>query len=192
MIKKALSFFQQRLQEYIELRSSDDITSDLVQLSAVMTHDGKIEIKEDSIMITLINIEEEFALKDQNMYRTMANGEMVKGNPELKLNLFIMVAANYGVYSEGLKFLSYVLRFFQANRHFTQKNSPGLDSEIEYMMVELYTLNFEQINQLWGALGAKYRPSAIYKVRMLSIHEDDHFEAVTAASQPGLSSSAID
>jgi hypothetical protein len=35
--------------------------------------------------------------------------------------------------------------------------------------VELYSLSLEQQNQLWGSLGAKYLPSAIYKVRLVVI-----------------------
>jgi hypothetical protein len=46
-----------------------------------------------------------------------------------------------------------------------------LDPGIIKLIVELYTLNFEQQNHLWGFLGAKYMPSVMYKARLLSIQE---------------------
>ena len=33
-------------------------------------------------------------------------------------------------------------------------------------------MNFEQVNHLWSTLGGKYLPSALYKVRQLTIFED--------------------
>ena len=54
---------------------------------------------------------------------------------------------------------------------FTSENSPGLDPRIEKLIVELYSLSFEQQHHLWGILGAKYLPSVMYRVRMITIQE---------------------
>ena len=40
------------------------------------------------------------------------------------------------------------------------------------MIVELYTLNFEQLNKLWRILNWKYIPSVVYKVRQITIDEN--------------------
>ena len=45
-------------------------------------------------------------------------------------------------------------------------------TEIERLVVELYSLNLEQQNHLWGYLGGKYLPSVVYKVRLVRIQED--------------------
>ncbi|HXS15683.1 MAG TPA: Pvc16 family protein, partial [Polyangiaceae bacterium] len=44
-------------------------------------------------------------------------------------------------------------------------------TDIKELSVELYTMNFEQVNHLWSTLGGKYMPSVLYKVRNLSISE---------------------
>ena len=33
----------------------------------------------------------------------------------------------------------------------------------------MYSLNFEEQNQLWGSLGAKYMPSVLFKIRTIGI-----------------------
>ena len=37
--------------------------------------------------------------------------------------------------------------------------------------MELYTLTFEQINHLWGSLGGRQVPFAMYKLRLVAISE---------------------
>ncbi len=43
--------------------------------------------------------------------------------------------------------------------------------------IELYTLTFEQINHLWGSLGGKQVPFAMYKVRLVRIQENTRQDA---------------
>ncbi|MNR02277.1 hypothetical protein D3C85_1181210 [compost metagenome] len=38
--------------------------------------------------------------------------------------------------------------------------------------MELYTLTFEQINHLWGSLGGRQVPFAMYKLRLVAISEN--------------------
>lgn len=57
--------------------------------------------------------------------------------------------------------LSFIISFFQNKNVFNHQNSPELDEKIEKIIVDLYTLNLEQQNHLWGALGAKYMPSVV-------------------------------
>ena len=92
-------------------------------------------------------------------------------NPELKLNLYILLVANFALYKTGLEFLSGAIGFFQSKNVFTHDNTVDLDPAIQKLIVEMHTLSFEQQNHLWGSLGAKYLPSIMYKVRLLSIQE---------------------
>jgi len=94
--------------------------------------------------------------------------------PEVKLNLYLLFTAYFpSDYFEALKMLSLVIGFFQKRNTFNTSNSPGLDSKIKDMNLELYTLNMEQQNHLWGSLGAKYTPSVLYKMRLISISDDE-------------------
>jgi len=176
MIDGALTFLQSSTSNFLNTNLPDSTYT--VELSSMLSQDGKLEFAGDAVALTLINVEEEFAVKDQNRRFVKPSGDIHNVNPALHLNLYVLFSVHYKVYSEGLKCLSGIIRYFQDNIHFTQANSPSLEEEIEWMTLELYTLNFEQINQLWGALGTKYRPSVIYKVRMLSVQNTDSAAAV--------------
>ena len=41
-------------------------------------------------------------------------------------------------------------------------------SDLKFTL-ELYTLTFEQINHLWGSLGGRQVPFAMYKLRLVAI-----------------------
>jgi hypothetical protein len=50
--------------------------------------------------------------------------------------------------------------------------SPGLPAGVEKLVLDLNTLSFQDMNNLWGILGSKYLPSVMYKIRMISISEE--------------------
>lgn len=120
----------------------------------------------------IINIEEERIFKAQVQKQRRIDNDIDVANPEIKLNLYIVIAANPGTnegsYDAALKRLSGVITYFQGTSYFDKTDYPELDP-VEYLIVELYTLSFEQQNQLWASLGAKYMPSVVYKVRLVVI-----------------------
>lgn len=189
MIDKSLTFLTNEVNAHLTLNNGP--TAYQVELSNIMTQGNTPEMTGDGVALTLVNTEEEYAYKDQNSYRTLSNGEVAKVSPEIKLNLYVMFSANFKVYDVGLNYLSQIVKYFQTNRHFSSKNAPLLDSEIDFLSLELYTLNFEQINQLWGALGAKYRPCILYKVRMLVVQEDVVKQTTVGAESPSIGTSPI-
>jgi len=89
--------------------------------------------------------------------------------PELKLNLHLLFAANFKVYDQALKYISHVLTYFQSHPSFTSVEYPPLDTWIEKLTTELQSLSYEQLNQVWAFIGGKQLPSVIYKVRMVSL-----------------------
>jgi hypothetical protein len=123
-----------------------------------------------NICLALINIEEERALKSQIPDRALVNGTYVVRQPEIKLNLQLLFAVRPGKsipYETGLRSLSHILTFFQMHPTFKSDEYPSLNPEIERLNVELLSYGPEQLNQMWTYLGAKYLPSAVYKVRMI-------------------------
>lgn len=173
MIDKALQALAEGIDNYLVRLPELNISSqDTVHLTNIVKADGNIDIPADSLGLSLVNIEEERILKDQQAYTAAADGRRVAHvNPELKLNLYILIVANFNTYETGLKFLSGTIRFFQSKNVFTGENTPHLDPAIKKLIVDLFPLNFEQQNHLWGALGAKYLPSVMYKVRLLTVQE---------------------
>jgi hypothetical protein len=143
-----------------------------VVLTRLINNDGTVDIPDGTLGLTLVNIQEETDLKVQVPTIKNAAGKILRVNPEIRLNLFILVSARFTTYKTGLKYLSAALGYFQANPVMTPQSAPELDSDIEKVSFELYSLNFEQLNHLFGTLGAKYLPSVLYKARMLVVQEE--------------------
>lgn len=182
MIDKAMKFMTDELNDYLGLQSTSLSMPPQIKLSNVSDADGKVVIPSNMLGLSLINVEEERVMKDQRTFGRTLSGEVEYYNPELRLNLYVLVSANFigtsgagnpvaPEYEEGLKQLSYVISFFQGKNVFTTDNSPALDPVIKKLIVELYSFSFEQQYNFWSVIGGKYMPSALYRVRMLTYQE---------------------
>ncbi len=182
MLDVALNFLTAELNSYLVSRGARNATDEIgkVEVGRLVDDSGKWAIADDHVGATLIHIEEERALRDPLPEAVLSGGKHVVLEPKLKLNLHVLFAAKFQQYNAGLRSLSSVLTFFQSHPTFTPETSAGLDSRIERLTVELQSLTFEQLNQIWAFLGAKHLPSAIYKVRMVCLQDT----APTAVEQP--------
>ena len=43
---------------------------------------------------------------------------------------------------------------------------------VDELILDLMTLSYQDLNNLWGILGSRYLPSVMYKLRLISINED--------------------
>ena len=75
-------------------------------------------------------------------------------------------------YPEALKFISSVIEFFQGKSLFTHQNTPMLSENANRLTVQMVNMDLQQLSNLWGNIGAKYIPSVIYKIRMLTYNEN--------------------
>lgn len=170
MIDKALAVIASQINAFLDRLPELSHLDHKIKLSHVVNADGTA-ILDKPLGLCLVNVEEERVLKAQVATRLSSDGNVVAVNPEIKLNLFVLVSANFDDYSTGLVYLSGVIRFFQSTNVFTHQNVPDMDDKIERLSIDLHTLSFEQQNHLWGSIGAKYLPSVLYKIRMISIQE---------------------
>lgn len=168
MIDKALTFLRDELNFYLKSKTKDN--DDKVDLSAVVDPKGNVKIEAKTVGLSLINVEEERTFRTQLPVTKAVDGNIAFYNPDLKLNLYILLAANHNEHKEALILLSYVIMFFQSHNVFDSNKYPQL-GDINKLVVELNSLTFEQQNQLWASLGAKYMPSVVFKVRMLVVQE---------------------
>lgn len=188
MIHTCLSFLTNELNEYLKVRTGSP-TVDRVFLTSVATEGGGVVIPDKSVGVSLINIEEDRVYKDQKSTVINSFGNVERLNPEIKLNLYVLISANFqntseedssDDYVEGLKQLSFIISFFQARNVFTPENSPKLaeyDPNLKKLVVELYSYSFEQLYNFWSVVGTKYLPSVLYKIRMLTFQEREFFDS---------------
>lgn len=180
MIDKALDFLRSELNAYLKLKTGDDKK---IKLSALVDQAGSMVVPDETIGMMMVNAEEDRASKEQMPQTVMINGQVSFVNPELHLNLFVLFASNHNDHTEALKLLSHIVRFFQGKYVFENHESPQMGEEIEKLIVDLYTIGFEQQNQLWASLGAKYMPSLVYRVRMVVINEKRAISATPAVTR---------
>lgn len=185
MIDSALLLLRNELAYFIATdKSESGIEIDLRNIAFLET--DKDELLKNKIVISLVNIEEESTLKNSLPYVPTLNGGYEYRSPPTHLNLYLLITSNLNVITESptensyirsLRGLSYVIEFFQYRNGFTLANSlsnndkPSKETERNEikLFADLYTLTFEQINHLWGSLGGRQVPFAMYKVRLVSI-----------------------
>jgi len=133
---------------------------------------------EDKVALTLINLDEEASLKNVPNH-SIENAKTIYKNSIINLNLYILFSANRNKYINSLNDISKIIAFFQGKKVFTQSNTIYNRNNVAManidnfrFSVELYTPTFEELNYIWGTLGGKQFPSALYKVSMIQIERN--------------------
>ena len=184
MIQDALDFLRSRLNEYLNLKldPTGNGQGSFVQLANVAWNDTDNQSTSTdgsnfNAFITLVNVEEDRISRPQtNAVRN--NNTTIYKNPKIYLNLYVLFAVNLSSYLESLKRLSYIIQFFQYQNVFTSLSTPDLPVGVEKLILDLDTLSFQDLNNLWGIMGSKYLPSVLYKMRLVII--DENFNQGTA------------
>lgn len=169
MLSESLVFICKQLNSY--LRNVYQLTQDGAVLSPVIDQNGSVPlINQNRMVISLINIEKETTVKNNGQFVSGGSGNSFQEqNPPLYLNLDLLFSACFEQYEEALKFLSSTLLYFQSNSVFTAQKFPGLPQDISKLIFEFERQTIRDSHNLWMALGGKYMPSVVYKMRMLTI-----------------------
>lgn len=183
MIRTALEFLSEELNAYFKRKDPANFGNvDCVVLSGLMTPDGKFTLPTDNgnenfkVILTLINLEEDRVAESQYNYQKV-NDKFLVVNPPLNINAYVLFSVFANHYPTALRLLSYIISFFQSHTVFDSEQYPQLNAKVEgdkswekvgRLVTTLHGTTFEQQNNLWAALGAKYMPNAIYKVRTMS------------------------
>lgn len=174
MINESLKFLAEEVNKYLSLKLGVNTDPRLILGNVSKAFDsegGGTNSLTNKAILSLVNVEEDRISKQQENYLKTDKGVSYKA-PPVYLNLYILFAVNRTEYLESLRWLAYILQYFQFQNVFTPLTHPALDGKVEKLVVDLYSLNFEQVNHLWSTLGGKYLPSVLYKVRQLTIDED--------------------
>ena len=176
MINDVINILTNELNSYLHPKTGIE---NLVVQESLVTQSGSLSPNINSkVVLSVVNMEEDRISRSLDIRRKQVNGSIDRTKQEIRFNLYILLAAHFpssnssNIYNVGLKALSGVVSFFQSKNVFTQKNTAGLPDAIDKLLVEHYSLSFEQQNHLWGALGAKYLPSVMYKIRLIVFQEE--------------------
>lgn len=135
---------------------------------------------DNHLVLSLVKLEEERALRNGKSFVAGGSNELTYRNRPLHLNLFLLFTANYRNYGTALRRLTQVLTFFQGKQKFTLANSPGAIAQppiVEFdLVMDLMSPSFEEVNHLWGFLGAKQSPFALYRGRLVVLSDERDLE----------------
>jgi hypothetical protein len=177
MIDQAILLLKNELESYINLK--DPSVANVLIDNIGLFETSKGDPLTNNIIITVVNIEEESTLKNQPSLKRPFIDKAIYQNPPVYLNLYVLFTCCYSGndYLFALKRLSYIIQFLQAKNSFSVVSSIAGGTivpddpavlDLKFTM-ELYTLTFEQINHLWGSLGGRQMPFALYKLRLVAI-----------------------
>lgn len=179
MIYESMSILRSELEQYIKLSTQSESTDAEVVLGdiSLANSNNGTNIK-DKVVLSVVKLEEESSLK--NGPTRIPEGARYKvENRPVHTNLYLLIAANYPEkYSNALKRISSVIKFFQGKLQFSLADSPVAELESSSdvnelkITVELLSPSFEQLNHIWGMLGGKSMPCALYKIRVLTLRRD--------------------
>ena len=184
MIDTALLLLRDELNSYIHLK---DASVNVIVDNIALFETSNGDILTNNVIISLVNIEEESTLKNKSPLKRPFFNNATYQNPPVYLNLYVLFTCNYSGhdqttgdnYQNALKRLSYIIQFLQSKNSFSTASSIAAAefdlTDVDVLnlkfTLELYTLTFEQINHLWGSLGGRQVPFAMYKLRLVAITE---------------------
>lgn len=173
MIIDAMRLIQLALQRYIREVEPQLEPAQIVIIDNIATAQelgGTNNQLNGHVVMSLVNLQEETTLKNGSNYR-LENGRAVYQNPPVHLNLFILFTVLHNQHETALQLLSRVIEFFQFQREFSPLTTPtgsGMSQNVR-VILDLYSLTFEQLNHLWGTLGGKQIPFVLYRARLVSL-----------------------
>ncbi len=186
MIHNLMPVIGSELNEYF--KSKFEIDEDRLVVSNLINQDGSVAVEgNNKVVFHLVNIEEETTLK-ATLGTSSFSGGFGSGGGDINVNLTVMFSALFTGknYVEALKFLSSVIYFFQSKPVFNQSNTPGLSTNIEKAVFDIVSMEPRDLNSIFSMMGAKYMPSVIYRVRMLTFSSDNIDDTIPAISGIGI------
>lgn len=173
MIQQVLPVVVEELNEY--LKSKFNAIEDKVILSGIIDQDGSIAVESSNkIIATLVFIDRDIPSKS-GAANQFSGSQYYEFAPPVNINLTIMFSAlfNKNHYVEALKYISGVIYFFQNKPFFNAQNSPKLGKSVDKLYFDLLSVSPQELMNVYSILGAKYMPSVLYKMKMLTFTQDN-------------------
>jgi hypothetical protein len=177
IIKSVLKYLVEEINEFYSTIPNGN-QEDFAVLGNVARLEGTTSANnaelQKKVIVTLVNISEETSLKNNSHYIVRESGTQ-KRNPTMYLNLYVLISCADDDYENGLHKISNIISFFQRKYVFIAENTSIAfpSSDVDKIILDLHSLSFEQMNHLWGILGGKYYPSALYRLRLLPVQASD-------------------
>ena len=185
MIEKALRFTKEVFNQYLVNKFGLD--EEVVVINRIVDEGGSQPLENtNKVVISLIHIDQETNQQFYNKARRTSEGNYVAAPASQRFNLYILIVPSYEDYEEGLKFLNASIQFFQAYALLDAEKSSQIPEGILRLEFQLEKEDgYMQMQNLWTALGAKFQPSMIYRMKLIIIDADqiDGFQSKVSTSK---------
>lgn len=172
MIKRILTYYAERLEEYLSrLHHQPE------GLAAVGLIGNGSEERPNKMVVSLLNVERETAGGISAPVQRTPEG-YARLSPPLLLNLNVMLAAVYDErrYAESLSVLSDTLKFIQS--------APRFEVDGAGYTIEIVSISTQDMNNVWTLLGGQYYPSVVCKIRRLVLDAEEITSGGSMAATP--------
>ncbi len=183
MILKAIEFTTKVFNQFIKNKFGLD--ENAVLANNIVDQNGTVPLEnQNKIIISIIHIEQETTKQFYGRNQKLPDGNYVNKPLTQRYNLYLLITPNFDNYNETLKFLNASIQFFQANEILDATTNADIPSDLNKLEFELQKgESYMQMQNLWTALGAKYRPSLIYKMKLVTVATEDITGFSTEISQ---------
>jgi len=182
MLNNALQFTGEILDQYLKNRFGADESK--VLLNTLIESNGSVPAEnQNKVVISLINIEKETHKQLYGRNKKLENGNYANVSPFERYNIDLLISSHFDDYIETLKFLNGAMLFFQVNNCIHSSSFSTIPVGVKKLEFDLEQINYVQMQGLWTSMGAKYVPSVIYKMRLLTVQGHEVRAFVPAISQ---------
>lgn len=173
MISRAVQFTTNSLNQF--LKNKFGLSEDIVIANNIVDQNGTVPVEnQNKVLLTIVHVEQETVKSFYNNSRRLGDGNLENKSPDERYNIFLLVSPNFEDYNETLKFLSASIQFFQINGVLDANYSTNIPEGINRLEFQFETGDgYQQMHNLWSALGAKYQPSVIYQMRLITITSNE-------------------
>ncbi len=182
MIGDLLNNIAKEVSEYVDSQLEFSSGKKSVVLIKPTNNKGELNIPDNSISLSLLNIDEETSMRNPMIKKRVEGDKVYTQTPGISLNLSIIFIANFpNDYTSELNYISKIIEFFQRKDTFTVENTPSLKKQKKYidqLVFKLSTTKLEEQHNIWGLLGIKYMPSVMYNVGKVLVQEDEKLSEI--------------
>ncbi|WP_185231385.1 DUF4255 domain-containing protein [Teredinibacter franksiae] len=177
MIGDAIAYIRREVRDYLGVTDTEVSSGPLHDLSGRDLNPG--------VRIALVNVGAEPTLRNTSHVKRSLSGQNQYLEPPVFVNCHLMFAFDFSSYQSNLIRLSDTIEFFQQKPFFEPENARvenPFPAGLGRLVFDMCSMDFEQLNHLWGILGGAYIPSVLYKVRLIRL------QAGTAIDGPEVTS----
>lgn len=172
MIDTVLQFTANSLDQFV--RNQFGLNESKVLINNLIEADGSVpKPNQNKLVISMINIAQETNRQFYVRNQRLSDGTFSNVRRPERYNIDLLVSSSFDDYTETLKFLNSGIQFFQINPVVNSSSYSNLPEGIDRLEFEVEKISYFEMHNLWSAMGAKYVPSVIYKMRLITIESEN-------------------